>query len=148
MITLTLQQSLNLLKPRILRTYFKNNFQIYCRTQTPCLHCGEPVYVPYTTTNLDSIFCDECKEEFRRKRTIVQYYYMKHVKDQQLKVTSMRLNESNKSHVGLPSHIPQTVDFDAPLIRRVVVNKPTRFLEPQNTPLAPTEPQIDFLDSF
>jgi len=102
---LTKEQSFQVIIPHLRENYFKNKFLTSCKSSVPCLHCGKPAFVGFGAIDVKNIFCPECLDEFRYKRTIVQYHYMKYVKERQLFVTQLRVNDDNPLHDTTPDRI-------------------------------------------
>lgn len=85
---------------------FYKKYHRKSKTQAKCLHCGKTIFVGYSDFRIESIFCPECYEKYKYKRTIVQYYYMKWIKDNQIHNLQTSLNEDNPLHAESLNKIP------------------------------------------
>jgi hypothetical protein len=73
---------------------FKQRYKFTTKYKWWCLSCLSVLYVSYKQYGINSIFCDECYPKMVRKETIVQYQYMRVLKDRQMKLIESQINKS------------------------------------------------------
>lgn len=96
---------MDLTKDQTLKIIYENRkieslavkYRFNTKTKWWCLACLTPIYVSYKQYGINSIFCDCCKSKFARHPTIVQYQYMRFLKEKQLKLIESNLDNINEN---------------------------------------------------
>lgn len=68
------------------RNIFKSRFRVTTKFKWRCLRCMKIIYVRYNNCTLkNSIFCDNCKTKNTTNPNVIQYQYLRKLKEEQLK---------------------------------------------------------------
>ena len=97
---LTKQQTLILFAADAKVKAFKNKYKFCTKYKWWCLHCKAVIYVSYKQYHKNVIFCSDCHYEYCKKPTIVQYHYIRVLKENQIKLMES-LNSQNLSKIIL-----------------------------------------------
>lgn len=125
-INLDKRQSFAIMSEDSRREYFNKRFRFVSKYPAKCLHCGKRIYVEFTESTIDDIFCPKCRKMYNGARTLVQYQYMKWVKIHQLRVIETTLNENNEKHTAEIE--PEIPDY----IMEGMYAKPLPFLDAED----------------
>ena len=72
---------------------FKNRYKFTTKYRWYCLECKTVIYVSYKQYGRNSIFCDICYKKLAGKETIIQYQYMRVLKEKQMQLIESFLKE-------------------------------------------------------
>jgi len=65
---------------------FRNKFNFYAKYKWWCLSCGKVLYLGYNQHAIISIFCHKCYSLYWKSPTIVQYQYVRKLKNCQMQL--------------------------------------------------------------
>lgn len=85
---LTRQQTISLYVNANMQQQFDNNHNFVTKFRCNCLSCLTTIYVSFRQYGIQNIFCPSCYNKYQNKPTIVQYQYMRIIKERQLKLLS------------------------------------------------------------
>lgn len=63
---------------------FASRYKFKTKYQWWCLNCLSVIYVSYKQYGRNSIFCNLCEAKMEKKPSIVQYQYMRVLKEKQM----------------------------------------------------------------
>lgn len=88
-VILTKEETLKLIYNSMKNEYHENRYSFVVKFPAKCLKCLNPIFISYKQFGINSIFCDNCKSKSEHrgseKLKIVQYNYMRVIKEKQLK---------------------------------------------------------------
>lgn len=95
---------MELTKQQTLQLYYNNKkiesletkYSFTTKYKWYCLNCLRVIYVSYKQYGRNSIFCADCYPQFAKKETIVQYQYMRVLKERQLALIENQTNSEPK----------------------------------------------------
>lgn len=89
---LTKEQTLQLLINKNKRESISKKYSFSTKFKWKCLGCMKDIYISYNSCSRQAIFCPECYNKVQLKPTVVQYQYMRKLKEQQLKFVDTYVN--------------------------------------------------------
>ena len=96
---LTKEQTYNILINNITDLCIKHKYKFTTKTKWNCIKCGCVIYVSYKQSDVNTIFCDDCRNT-SKEHTVAQAHYMRLLKEKQLslieKLTSVKTKEIEK----------------------------------------------------
>lgn len=107
MITLTFDETYTLLYQAKKRKVKRFGFQTKYKWQ--CLHCLTTIYISYKQYGRHCIFCDSCRTKANQE-TIVQYQYMRVLKDRQIQMIEKMLNKNLDTVASINSEVTTNND--------------------------------------
>jgi hypothetical protein len=88
---LTKEQTLVLLINKKKQESIKQKYSFNTKFKWFCLHCLKTIYLSYKQYGRNAIFCEDCYPKFANKETIVQYQYVRVLKEKQLELIEKQL---------------------------------------------------------
>ena len=83
---LTQEQSLGIIVRNMRAESYQYRYKFTAKIRWYCLSCLKIIYVSFEQYGINSIFCKKCHISYRDKPTIVQFQYMRILKERQIKL--------------------------------------------------------------
>lgn len=81
---LTKEQTIQILYNKNKRQAISKKYKTSTKFKWKCLSCMKDIYIRYDSCSRLSIFCSECYPRMHTQPNIVQYQYLRKLKEQQL----------------------------------------------------------------
>lgn len=81
---LSYQQTLQLYANLNIVSANKRKYSYTTKVKAQCLSCLTPIFISFKQYGIQNIFCKSCYSKYQTKPTIVQYQYMRVIKENQL----------------------------------------------------------------
>ena len=93
---LTKEQTLQILYNKSKVDSIHNKYKYTTKYRWFCLSCLTTIYISYQQFGRNAIFCCDCYPKFAIKPTIVQYQYMRILKERQIKLLDSQIQDKTK----------------------------------------------------
>lgn len=95
MITLSKEDTYKIISESKRTKAINKKYKYTTKTRWKCLSCGCTIFVSYRQYGRNAIFCEECWKTKSNNPTIVQFQYVKKLKDYQLRLMEKFLDIDN-----------------------------------------------------
>jgi len=96
---LTKEQSFKIKYNSAKETGFNEKYKFTTKYKWYCLHCLKPLYISFHEYSINQIFCEDCTNS-KMEKTIVQYQYMRVLKERQTILINSLIKSKNNNNIN------------------------------------------------